>query len=307
MTLWPDGKTFAFTIFDDTDSATLDNVAPIYRMLTDLGIRITKSVWTMTGKNMTATGGITCDDVTYRKWCQELTREGFEIAFHNATFDTSVRVETIEGLERFREYFGYYPRSMANHADCLENIYWGDQRVGPMNRMLYNMITRGRYRKRFRGHVEGDDHFWGDLCQKHVSYVRNFVFRDINTLKECPFMPYHDPDRPYVNFWFASSEAPNIHAFNRLLCEENQDRLEREGGACIVYTHLASGFFNGGIDRTFEGIMKRLAKKNGWFVPVSTLLDYLRTQEGWPGSITARERGRLELKWLLHKMRVGST
>ncbi len=52
-------------------------------------------------------------------------------------------------------------------------------------------------------------------------------FGDINTLKVCPFMPYHDPDRPYVNYWFAASEGPTIDRFNSMVSEENQDRLAR--------------------------------------------------------------------------------
>ena len=35
--LWPDGKRFAFTVFDDTDRATLDNVREVYALLADLG------------------------------------------------------------------------------------------------------------------------------------------------------------------------------------------------------------------------------------------------------------------------------
>ena len=30
---WPDGKDFAFTVFDDTDYATLENVKEIYSFL----------------------------------------------------------------------------------------------------------------------------------------------------------------------------------------------------------------------------------------------------------------------------------
>ena len=41
---WPHGKRFAFTVFDDTDSATLENVSPVYALLRDLGFRTTKSV-----------------------------------------------------------------------------------------------------------------------------------------------------------------------------------------------------------------------------------------------------------------------
>jgi hypothetical protein len=120
-------------------------------------------------------------------------------------------------------------------------------------------------------------------------------------------MPYHDPDRAYVNYWFASSEGPTIDRFNLLLSEENQDRLADQGGACLMYAHLGCGFFEGRhINRRFEYLMKRFAKMNGWFVPVSTILDYILQVRG-KHTITSRERSSLERKWLWHKICSGGT
>jgi hypothetical protein len=137
--------------------------------------------------------------------------------------------------------------------------------------------------------------------------VRNFTFADANTLAACPIMPYHDPERPYVNQWFASSEGANVEMFNRCLSEANQDRLEAQGGACIMYTHFASGFFSDGtMNRPFKELMERLARKNAWLVPVTTMLDYLKTQHG-ETVITAAQRRGLERRWLLSKLRVGNT
>jgi hypothetical protein len=64
------------------------------------------------------------------------------------------------------------------------------------------------------------------------------------------------------------------------LSEANIDRLEANGGACIVYTHFASGFVDadGLVDPRFEQRIAYLASKRGWFVPVSSLLDHLSTQ-----------------------------
>jgi hypothetical protein len=107
---------------------------------------------------------------------------------------------------------------------------------------VYHLLTGRRTKGRFRGHVEGDPLFWGDVCRDRVTYVRNFVFAQADTLEACPFMPYHDPARPYVNYWFASSEGAHVESFIRTLSEKNQDRLERQGGACIMYTHFADGF-----------------------------------------------------------------
>ena len=45
---WPDGKRFAFTIFDDTDRQNLNNVPAVYDFFHDLGLGTTKSVWRAT-------------------------------------------------------------------------------------------------------------------------------------------------------------------------------------------------------------------------------------------------------------------
>ena len=43
MTLLPTGKRFAFSILDDTDDSTLENVEPLYAILRDHGFRTTKT------------------------------------------------------------------------------------------------------------------------------------------------------------------------------------------------------------------------------------------------------------------------
>lgn len=304
---WPDGKAFAFTIFDDTDYATLENVRPVYDLLTDLGFRTTKSVWPIAGPDAPSCGGVTCEDPNYLAWLQQLQQKGHEIGYHMATYHTSEREQTIEALDRFAAMFNHAPKTMANHSACRENIYWGSSRLSGANRFLYNVMTRYRQHNRFRGHVKGDPLFWGDMCSQRITYVRNFVYPDINTLAACPVMPYHDPDREYVPFWYASSEGPEIQSFNATLAEPNQDRLVAAGGACIMYTHLACGFVeHGDIDSRFRRLMTRLSKLGGWFVPAGTLLDFLRQRNGGH-IITDPERRRLERSWLRHKLRVGAS
>ena len=304
---WPEGKTFAFTVFDDTDLATLDNVPPVYGLLHDLGFRTTKSVWPISGEQPPEVGGATCADPQYLAWVRSLQHAGFEIAFHGATGYSARREETYRGLERFRELFGEYPKTFASHSYVRDSLYWGRHRVSGLNRLGYDLFTLSRGRRRFRGHIEGDPHFWGDLCREKVKYVRGLVYPEINTLKACPIMPYHDPDRPYVNYWFSSSEAAVVSSFNQCLTEAAQDRLEAEGGACIIYTHFAFGFCNdGALDSRFRRLMRRLSRKNGWFVPVRTLLDYLLEQQGHR-EITAPQRRAFERRWLWHKIRNGSS
>lgn len=302
---WPDGRDFAFTIFDDTDSATLELVRPVYDVLDGLGLRTTKSVWPLRGEGSPDFSGSTCADPEYLAWTLGLQAKGFEIGYHGATFVTSRRERVIAAIERFNDLYGHYPLSMANHLACRESIYWGADRVTGINRLAYNLLTRFRGNGRFRGHCEGDPLFWGDICKEKVRYVRNFTFKELDTLAACPMMPYHDPERPYVNHWFASSEGRNVEAFNRCLTEANMDRLEARGGASIMYTHFASGFNDDGhINPRFQSLMERLAGKNGWFVPVTTLLDFLAQQRG-PTVISDRQRQGLERRWLMSKLTIG--
>ena len=309
---WPDGKDFAFTIFDDTDFSTVENAGPIYQLLTDLGFRTTKSVWPLPGDSLKFDGkfqGSTCDDPEYTEWVTGLQRDGVEIALHSVTYSRSTREQVIQGFDTFSDLFGGDPKSLAQHSgrEGGESIYWGDKRLSGVNALFYNAITRSRHKGIYQGHVEGDESFWGDISQQRLQYVRNFVFPGINTLKACPQMPYHDPQRPYVNYWFASSEGANKSSFNECINEAAQDALEEEGGACIMYTHFANSFMKDGrIDARFQSLMERLSKKNGWFVPVSELLDFLLTQDG-SHTITKRQRSSLERRWLLHKFRVGTT
>jgi len=299
---WPEGKRFAFTVFDDTDRTTLVNGPEIYRLLEDLGMRTTKSVWPIGGTRTPKVGGATCEDEGYVDWVHGLQRSGFEIALHNATYHTSPRSEALRGLEEFRRLFGDYPRIHVNHADCHDAIYWGDARLSGAHRTMYNALTRFRMRRRDGGSRHDSENFWGDACKTHITYVRNFVYSDINTLKRCPWMPYHDPDRPLVNAWFASSEGASGASFCNTISESNQDRLEDEGGACIMYTHFgARDFFDGKrLAPRFVDLMTRMAAKGGWYVPVSDLLDHLEARRG-PYAIRAAERARLERRWLFEK------
>jgi hypothetical protein len=294
-------------VFEDTDNSTIENTKPVHDFMADLGFRTTKSYWVREPR-LSETGsfsGVTAADSAYRGWLLDLQAEGFEIGLHNACWATSTRQETVEAFDQFEQWFGKPCRTMANHAGNRESIYWGSARVSGLQRVAYNIFTRFRLNDVFVGHVGGSNLFWGDICHDRSVYLRNFTFRDLNTLKACPLMPYHDADRPFVRAWFASTEGQDAPAFVRAIREENQDRLEEEGGACIMYTHFASGFYeNGQLHSEFARMLRRLVGKGGWFVPVGTLLDHIVQQRGLR-SISSAERRRLERRWLLDKVQVG--
>lgn len=302
---WPEGKAFAFTIFDDTDLATMANVPAVYAFLEELGLRTTKSVWPIQGRQRPRVGGLTCEEPAYREWVRSLQQTGFEIALHGVTHSTALRADVERGLDDFRQFFGTDPVCHANHTGARDSIYWGAARLSGGQRLVYRALHTWRDESWY-GHLPEAPEFWGDLCRDRVRYVRNFVFGDINTLKACPVMPYHDSERPYVNGWFASSEGGDLTRFLDTVDDAALDRLEAEGGACIMYCHLAKGFSDDGrIDPEFARVMRRLARSNGWFVPVGTLLDHLRDTAGELHPITAPERTHLERAWLRHKVSSG--
>jgi len=307
---WPEGKDFAFTIIDDPDRQTLENGKPIYDLLYDLDFRTTKAVWPNAGKKQAGNNnhhndvignGSTCNDQDYLAWVQQLQQQGFEVALHGTTFHSATRDEIAQGLKRFNEFFGTGPNIQINHASNKDNLYWMDARFDGIYRFIYNLMHRFKHRDYAQGHIPQSPHFWGDLCQAQIKYARGFTFNDINTLRCCHFMPYHDLSRPYVNYWFASSNAANAGAYTNLLSEKNQDKLESESGACIIFTHLGQGFYNDNqINAKFASLMKRLSKKNGWFVPATTLLDFLQAKMGQI-TLTPKQRNGLQRKWLIEK------
>ena len=80
-------------------------------------------------------------------------------------------------------------------------------------------------------------------------------------------------------------------------------RLEAEGGLCIVSTHFGKRGYvsNGRLDPGVDEILRYIAAKPGWFVPVSEVLDYLRAQR--PNRHIGRPAlARLELRFLIDQL-----
>ncbi|HJS89964.1 MAG TPA: hypothetical protein VJ738_08385 [Steroidobacteraceae bacterium] len=306
---WPNGKAFAFSVFDDTDLAVPGNFEKVYELLGDLGIRTTKSVWPISGEGQLPRSpeGSTCEDDEYLAHILKLQRDGFEIGYHNSSHRGVTREGVRRALDRFRELFGTDPACMSNHERNPEGIYWGADRLSQPLRTLYRLNQRRHRGKPQQGHIPSSPYFWGDLCRERIRYVRSFVFDDINTLASCPSMPYYDPTRPFVRGWFASTYGSWGPYFLRCLSESRQDELEASGGACIVYTHFASGFQSGSqLQPRFVQLMRRLASKNGWFVPVSQILDHIEAQRGVV-RLTAAARHGIEWRWIARKITVRGT
>lgn len=295
---FPDSKRFAFTIFDDTDVATVANVKPMYDLLHDLGMRATKTVWPVRCPEGSAdfVGSQTLEDDEYRAFVVDLQRRGFEITWHSATMESSLRERTVAAFELFHKTLGAYPRVHANHAHNRENVYWGSGRIDdPILRRAFERF--GGRGSDFAGHVPGSPYWWGDLCERHITYARNLTFGEINTTAINPSMPYRDPGRPLAKWWFSATDAEGVSEFNDLLHPRHQERLEAEGGVCIVATHLAKGYVrDGAVNDVTRQRLESLAGRAGWFPTVSELLDHLRSQRN-SGELPAGEWRRMQWRW----------
>lgn len=301
---FPGGRRFAFTVIDDTDVATVENVGPVYRLLESLGMRTTKTVWPVAcpeGSRFFSRSK-TLDDPEYLAFVRDLAQRGFEITWHGATMESSTRDRTVAALDRFAAIFGTYPRVHAGHAENRENLYWGANRVDDV---LIRAILRrlgSQADGYYEGHVPGSPYFWGDLCQEHFRYARNLTFDRMDLSSINPGMPYRDPRRPYGHLWFSSSDAEDVSAFNRLLRSDEQARLEERGGFCIVATHFGKGFVRDGVvDATTVQVLTELAHRQGWFVPAGTLLDHLAQTAG--DALPALEWRRMQWQWLWDTVR----
>jgi hypothetical protein len=296
---FPNGKRFAFTILDDTDVATVQNVKPIYDLFRRLGLRTTKTVWPLAAPEGSHDYGTsqTLEDEDYLQFVRELQDAGFEITWHCATMESSLRERTLRGLERFKELLGVYPRIHVNHAANRDCVYWGSTRVDqPLVKLLYDRLSQFRA-DHFFGHVEHSPYWWGDACSRHITYARNLTFNNLNVAAVNPTMPYADPRRPLVAFWFSASDAEDVDEFNELLRPEAQDRLESEGGFCIVATHLGKGFVRDGVvHQETRALLERLASRNGWFPTTGELLDWLRAQRT-SHELPATEWRRMQWRW----------
>lgn len=300
---FPDDKRFAFSILDDSEFETVADLRSVYALLQELGLSATKVVYSQAAHPGARSNSCSLDDPEYRDFILELRDRNFEIGWVGASRGSNSRDRVIEGLERFRDVLGYYPRVRTNSRSSRENLYWGNERLDqPLLKAVMHrtLPTPAGY---FLGHDQNSPFWWGDVCLERVEYTLNLTFDDVNLMRINPSMPYHDPNRPYVRWWFSASDADSCSEFNQLLRPDRQERLERDGGCCIVATRLGQGFVRDGqIDRLARKRLESMAARAGWFMTVSTLLDYLRSGAAQM-TIPLDEWDRMQWKWSRDQVR----
>ncbi len=306
MAGYPDGKQFAFSIVDDTDNATVSNVKPIYDFLTKLGVRATKTVWAFPPRD--SYRGQSLLDAEYAEFIRELIADGHEIALHNVGSGSFTRDDLVRGMDIFASTLGFYPSLHTNHVSNPDNLYWQPKTrfrapIGALYAIARAAMSRfaGRVHQTTSGEDPDGPHFWGDLSLQHIRYVRNLTFPRLNILAVDPRMPYHDPRKPMVQYWFSSSDGHTVDHFCDLISPANIQALRAARGASIVYTHFTDGFLtHGTVDARWRAAMEILADGPGWFVPASTLLDHLRANQA--GAVSESYLRALDVRWSIERI-----
>jgi hypothetical protein len=303
---FPDNKKFIFTIIDDTDDAYLETIKPVYDLLYENGLRTTKTVWVYPVRDPERSKGDSLQRPEYKEHILDLQKKGFEIAMHNVGSGDFERPEIIEGIKTFENIFGQTPKHHVNHSYNPDNIYCGSKRFSfPLNLVVKKMYSQY---DSFFGEMKDSKHFWGDLHKKHITYGRNYEIDQLNTFGKNPYMPYKDKVYDeFANYWYSSTFASNQWMFNQRVNKKTIDQLEKDGGICILYTHLGYYHKNGKIDEGFQKAIEYLgAKKTGWYIPVNEVLDFLmekKMENGTAEYIPFWFKKRLEVHSLITRIK----
>jgi hypothetical protein len=222
--------------------------------------------------------GATILDKTYCKYVLTLKKQGFEIALHNVSGGNNYRKEILKGLKVYYDVFGEMPKINTFHEKNKENLYCGKYKL---DIKLLRFIEAKFINSQYEGHFIDSVFFWGDIYKEFIKYTRLpfHNIKNINTLKLNPSMPFYDNRRPYVNYWFASTDAADLSNFIKLLSDKNLSKLKKENGACIIYTHFSKGFAKKPgkkyiAEKKFVDILKNLSRYNDlWLPTASEMLD----------------------------------
>lgn len=303
--VWPNNKSFAFTVIDDTDAGTLENLKPVYDYLYEKGLRTTKTVWVYPSRDFFK--GDSLEREEYKNFISDLNNKGFEIASHGPGSGSFSREEIITSFKVLEEMFGNHPSMHINHGRNPDGIYWGTKRFSFPIDKIYEFIRK--YWRNVEVITTGDDpqseQFWGDYAKANIHYIRNRVFSGINTIKIDEKMPYMEKRKINCsNYWFSSSDGYNCDAFVRLLSRKNIEKLAKEGGCCIVYTHFAYDFIDkdGNLREDFKQAIDIVSSMDGYFATATEILDILKSQKKSSDIVSGIYLLMLDLRWFFERI-----
>lgn len=114
---------FTLLLTNDPDHGKAEDYVRVFTELKRLGLKVTTSVFcTMEddgsdlARHCYRGDTHTLADPRYRELMLELQEQGHEIAFHGYSQVSNTREKFMEGLEIFKETFGYYPFTYIEHG-----------------------------------------------------------------------------------------------------------------------------------------------------------------------------------------------
>lgn len=271
---YPNGHNFAFTIIHDADGAYSERLLPLIDMFTELGFRITVTlfVFPSTVDNDPSTNrtgyqtNVPLTEPSERQFYLTVADRGHEIGMHTPSPRSDTRSTFIRAFEHYREVFGAYPKVYVEHS------------------RRNNKETQWAL-----GADPSSDFYNTDLLNRHGCWVwvdgsgaltdpRHEKFYDVLAARGTPLN--EDVRTTYgIAKGFVRSgkwKPSNGDGFLQWYTQAHVDLLEADRGMALVYTHLDMEWLDPQTRQPREAIRKRLeyiAKKDGWFAPAGEILD----------------------------------
>jgi hypothetical protein len=282
--IWPPYPYKAgFSITDDTDAATFEQIETVYNFLLSRSFLTTKTVWPFLPSDKcgipatpeSTLKGITLQDTRYFEFCKMLHIKGFEICLHGASAGNNLRESTIKAFDFLKKEIGY-SETFICHSKNADNIYWNNKITSlfPFHQLL-------KYSSNYEcsGEISNSPYFWGDICQENVNQIRLYRTRNVNTLKKNPSMPYYCPDRPFVNGWFSATKR----SLSDCAKKDELERLIAENGLTVLYQYLHRYASSDGrqLNKQFVEAIESILSFNSIKVDtVSHIMNRLRSIQG---------------------------
>jgi hypothetical protein len=270
-------------ITDDTDAATFEQVKVVYDFLSSRHFLTTKTVWPFMPSDkcgipptpVSTLRGITLQDRRYLEYCKELRSKGYEICLHGASAGNNPRESTKMAFEFLRKEIGHSDTFIC-HSKNADNIYWNDKIT---SLFPFKYLLRVISKCECSGEISTSPYFWGDLCHDNINQIRLYRTRCINTLRKNPSMPYHSPNRPFVNGWFSATKR----SLSDCAQKEELEKLVEENGLTVLYQYLHRyGSPNGhDLNKRFVNAVESLTSNASIKIDtVSNIMNRLRMIQG---------------------------
>jgi peptidoglycan/xylan/chitin deacetylase (PgdA/CDA1 family) len=285
VSLFPDGRRFAFTIVHDADSGYSRRLQPLFEVFDELELKITATVfmfwanwaengdiwreWNEQGQDnggFFAPKAVPLTDEKEREFYLRLAAGGHEIGMHTPSDTSDTRHETVRAFEYFKAIFGHYPKVYTEHAGSHNKeaqANEGSNQGSP----YYNTDLLNHY-----GPWIWLDDQWGLPDRRHER------FYDLLAANGSPFNASSVKRYGVAKTFLRTGrwKEGDGDGFLRWYSEDNIDLLEKHRGLALVYTHLNEKWLDPETRQMRAAIKDRLrylASKNGWFVPAGVILD----------------------------------